>query len=157
MFKWWMLLHILGVAGFLTTHGVSVMVIFRIRGLGADRAAITSAIAGSRQTVTSMYVSLVPLIAGGIGVGLVASDFSHWWLWLAIGILLVTFALMSTIAKDHFEKVKAACDLRPSGVPRKSDEELIEMVRSSASMAVIVIGLAGLGAILYLMVVKPGV
>ena len=35
---------------------------------------------------------------------------------------------MTAVAKPYFAKVKAACEMRPSGVPRVSDEELGEIL-----------------------------
>ncbi len=63
---------------------------------------------------------------------------------------------MTAIAKPYFKKVSAACDLRPSGVPRVSDEELLELVRSKASALIMLIGIGGLTLIVWLMVFKPG-
>jgi hypothetical protein len=51
--------------------------------------------------------------------------------------------------------VKAACEVRPTGVPRVSDEELSLIVRSGTAHAITAVGVVGLAAILYLMVFKP--
>ncbi len=82
--------------------------------------------------------------------------FSNWWIWVAIGILAVMIALMTAIAKPYFRRVKEACEVRPSGVPRVSDEELGQILRSSRAHVITAIGVIGLVAILYLMVFQPG-
>ncbi len=48
--------------------------------------------------------------------------------------------------------------MRPSGVPRVSDEELQELVAGPASKANLIsaIGVVGLAVIVFLMVTKPG-
>jgi len=37
---------------------------------------------------------------------------------------------MSAVGKPYYQRVKEAVEIRPSGVPRKSDEELEEILRS---------------------------
>ena len=49
----------------------------------------------------------------------------------------------------------APCQLRPSGVPRVSDEELATVLRSSRAYLITAIGVIGMLAILYLMIFKP--
>ena len=70
----------------------------------------------------------------------------------------MTTVLMTLIAKPYFQRITAACAIRPSGVPRVSDEELHELIAGPKSKAHLIttIGVAGLAVILYLMVTKPG-
>ena len=90
-------------------------------------------------------------------LGLKLKVFSHWWVWVAIVLLVAIIGLMTAVAKPYFKRVKAACEVRPSGVPRVSDEELGEILRSPTAHVVTAIGVIGLVAILYLMVFQPGV
>jgi hypothetical protein len=69
---------------------------------------------------------------------------------------VLTTVLMVAVAKPYFDRVKGACAMRPSGVPRKSDEELIGLLTSPRAHVITAIGVAGLAAILYLMVFQPG-
>jgi hypothetical protein len=62
---------------------------------------------------------------------------------------------MTATAKPYFARVKEACQMRPSGVPRISDEELGEVLGSAKAHLITAIGVVGLLAILYLMVFKP--
>jgi hypothetical protein len=62
---------------------------------------------------------------------------------------------MNATTKPYFARVKEACQLRPSGVPRVSDEELGEVLGSAQAHLVTAIGVIGLVAILYLMIFKP--
>ena len=154
-FNWWKLLHLLGLAGFLASHGVSMFVLDRIRKVELDRGRITQLISLSGQTTMPMYVSLGVLIAGGIGAGISGQFFWRLWLTVSIVILFVTVALMTSVAAPYFKEITAACEVRPSGVPRKSDEELDTLLHSSRNRLINVVGLAGLGSILYLMIMKP--
>jgi cytochrome bd-type quinol oxidase subunit 2 len=157
MYRWWVLLHIVGVAGFLTAHGVSMYVLYQVRSVDLDRGRILGLLTFSGATTMPMYVSLLVLLVGGIAAGISGRWFSSWWIWVSLLVLLLTTAAMYLTAKPYFERLKAACEVRPSGVPRVSDEELGQILRGPATGTVSAIGSAGLLIILYLMVFKPGV
>jgi hypothetical protein len=152
--QWWLLVHLTGVLVFVGAHGVSMFVMFRIRG-ERDRQRIAELITFSGTTTRPMYIGLAILTVGGVGAGLTLHLFSQWWLWISIGILLITIGLMSGLAKPYFRRITASCEIRPSGVPRVSDEELEQLLRSGEATAISVIGLVGLLSILYLMLFKP--
>jgi hypothetical protein len=157
MYRWWVLLHIVGVAGFLSAHGVSMYVLYQVRAVDLDRGKILGLLTFSGSTTMPMYVSLLLLLVGGIAAGISGQWFSYWWIWVSLLVLLLTTAGMYVVAKPYFERLKAACEVRPSGVPRVSDEELGQILRGGATNAVAGIGAVGLLIILYLMVFKPGV
>jgi hypothetical protein len=154
-FNWWKLLHLIGLAGFLVSHGVSIFVLSRIRNVDLDRTKILELISFSGLTTMPMYVSLGLLIVGGVGAGVAIGAFWQLWLTASIAILLATIGLMIAIASPYFKQIAAACEVRPSGVPRKSDEELDALLHSSKGALVNVIGSVGLLSILYLMIFKP--
>ncbi len=154
VFQWWLLLHITGVFVFVGAHGVSMFVMYRIRG-ERDRQRIAELITFSGTTTRPMYIGLAILTIGGVGLGITLHVFSQWWLWIAIGILLITIGLMSGLAKPYFRRITAACEIRPSGVPRVSDEELEQLLRSGEATVISVIGIVGLLSILYLMIFQP--
>src|SRR6476619_5378642 len=124
--RWLLFLHIASVLALLGTHGTSMTVLYRIR-RERDRKKIVDLITLSGETILPMYVSLG-----------------------AIVILLVITASMGAIARPYFARVKEACAVRPSGVPRVSDEELTEILRSPTAHVLSAIGGLGLAAILYL-------
>ena len=152
--QWWLLVHLTGVLVFVGAHGVSMFVMFRIRG-ERDRQRIAELITFSGTTTRPMYIGLAILTVGGVGAGLTLHLFSQWWLWIAIGILLITIGLMSGLAKPYFRRITASCEIRPSGVPRVSDEELEQLLRSGEATMISLIGIVGLLLILYLMLFKP--
>ena len=71
-------------------------------------------------------------------------------------LLLLIVGLMTAVAKPYFARIKEACQVRPSGVPRVSDEELGQILGGGTANLIAAIGGIGLLAILYLMVFKPG-
>jgi hypothetical protein len=155
-FNWWKFLHLAGLVAFLSFHGVSMFVLYRIRGVDLDRTRITELISFSGLTTMPMYVSLLVLVLGGVGAGITSHIyFSQLWLWVSIGILVVTVGLMTSVAAPYFKQITAACEVRPSGVPRKSDEELGALLHGSTTTLITAVGSIGLVAILYLMIFKP--
>jgi hypothetical protein len=152
---WWKFVHLVGLMAFLASHGVSIFVLDRIRKADLDRGRITQLISLSGQTTVPMYVSLAILVAGGIGAGVAEQAFWHLWLVVSIAILVATVGFMTSIAAPYFTQITAACEVRPSGVPRKSDEELDALLHSSKNTLINMIGVAGLLSILYLMIFKP--
>jgi len=157
MNEYWTLAHILSVVVFLGCHGASMFAIFRIRSLGTDRTKIADTIAFSGSTSKPMYVALIAVIvAGFLSAATGPWGLNDTWIWAALVVLIITTGLMTAVAKPYFKKISAACDLRPSGVPRVSDEELRELVRSKASALIMLIGIGGLTVIIWLMVFKPG-
>ncbi|MEP6973267.1 MAG: hypothetical protein ABI869_03875 [Actinomycetota bacterium] len=152
--QWWLFLHIAGVLAFVGAHGVSMVVLYRVRG-ERDRRRIAELIAFSGTTTRPMYIALGVLTLGGVGAGLTLHLFSAWWLWISIVLLLLTIGLMTGLAKPYFKKITAACEIRPSGVPRVSDEELEQLLSSGDAHVIAAIGGIGLLAILYLMLFKP--
>jgi hypothetical protein len=155
VYNWFLFLHILSVFVFLAVHGVSIFILFRVR-RERDRSKILELLTFSGETILPMYVSLAGIVLFGVLAGLKLSAFSHWWIWTAIAILLVTSALMGALARPYFGKLKAACEVRPSGIPRVSDEELAQLLSDQTAMLIATIGTIGLVAILYLMVFQPG-
>jgi hypothetical protein len=152
--QWWLFVHLVGVLAFIGAHGVSMFVLYRIRG-ERDRQRIAELISFSGTTARPMYIALGVLVAGGVGAGITLHRFADWWLWISIGILLATIGLMTGLAKPYFSRIQAACEVRPSGVPRVSDEELAQLLRSGEAHVITAIGVIGLLAILYLMLFQP--
>jgi MFS family permease len=148
-------LHVLSVIALVATHSVSMFVLFRLR-RERDRGTILDLVTLSGSTIGPMYVSLLAILASGVWASFVFSRWGDWWLWLAIGLLVLTIALMMIVAKPYFERVKAACEVRPSGVPRVADEELDEILRAPTAHVITTIGIGGFLVILALMVFKPG-
>jgi hypothetical protein len=164
MRSWWIYVHVAGVLAFVAAHGVSMVVLYRIRH-ERDRAKILTFITLSGETTVPMYVALGVLVVAGVGAGVQLHWFggipgdamSSLWLWASIVILVATTGLMTAVAKPYFNRIKAACEVRPTGVPRVADEELDQILSSSRAHLISAIGAVGLLAILYLMLFKPGV
>jgi uncharacterized membrane protein len=153
-YTWWKFLHVAGVIAFVTFHGVSVMAALRVR-KERDRGRIATMLQLSGSSVTGMYVSLAWLITFGAVAGIQGDSWNDGWFWISIGLLVVVVGEMSAVARPYYQRVKEAVEVRPSGVPRRSDEELEEILRSPVAVWNAAFGAAVLVAITWLMIFKP--
>ena len=153
-YNWWKFLHVAGVLTFVMFHGVSVVAALRVR-KERDRTRITILLQFSGSSLLGMYVSLGWLIVFGVVAGIQGGYWNDGWFWIAIGLLVVAVGEMSAVARPYYQRVKEAVEVRPSGVPRRSDEELEEILLSRVAVWNAVFGVAVLAVIAWLMVFKP--
>lgn len=153
-YRWWVFLHIAGVFGFLMSHGVSISAALRLR-KERDRTRITELMQFSGSALRWMYVSIAVLLVGGIAAGLQNHYFSFWWIWISLLILVLMVAEMSAVARPYYQRVKEAVEVRASGVPRRSDEDLDGLLKARVALWNAAVGFIALAAILWLMIWKP--
>ena len=153
-YNWWKFLHVVGVIAFVAFHGVSVGVALRLR-KERDRVRIAELLQFSGSSLKAMYAALLWLIVFGVVAGIKGLWWNDGWFWISIGILVLVTVEMGVVARPYYQRVKEAVELRPSGVPRRSDEELEEILRSRASLWNAAIGFAALLVITWLMIFKP--
>jgi uncharacterized membrane protein len=120
-----------------------------------DRARIAELLQFSGSSVLGMYVSIGLLLLFGVVAGFAGRWWGDWWIWVSLLILLAMVGEMSAVAKPYYQRVKEAVEVRPSGVPRRSDEELDEILRSRLALTNTVLGFVALAAITWLMIFKP--
>jgi hypothetical protein len=153
-YTWWKFLHVAGVIAFVMFHGVSMMVALQLRS-ERDRGRIATMTQLSGSSLRGMYVALLWLIVFGVIAGIQGQWWNDGWFWISVGLLVVAIAEMSAVGRPYYERVKEAIEVRPSGVPRRSDEELDEILRSPIALWNAVFGVAVLAAIAWLMIFKP--
>ena len=153
-YTWWKFLHVAGVIAFVMFHGVSMMVALQLR-TERDRGRIATMTQLSGSSLRGMYVALLWLIVFGVIAGIQGEWWNDGWFWISVGLLVVAIAEMSAVGRPYYERVKEAIEVRPSGVPRRSDEELDEILRSPIALWNAVFGVSVLAAIAWLMIFKP--
>ncbi|HET7928245.1 MAG TPA: DUF2269 family protein [Actinomycetota bacterium] len=153
-YSWWKFLHVAGVIAFVGFHGASMMAALRVR-KERDRGRIATMLQLSGSSLMGMYLSLAWLIVFGVIAGIQGDYWNDGWFWISIGLLVVVVGEMSAVARPYYQRVKEAVEVRPSGVPRRSDEELDEILRSRVGLWNSVFGVAVLATIAWLMIFKP--
>lgn len=155
-YAWIRFLHIASAISLVAVHGASIVVLYMIRG-ERDRRRVESMLGLSARTAAATYTALAAVVGTGLWLGLeVTAYFRQVWYWLSLALLVATTLLMWFVAKPHGARIRAACAMRPSGVPRVSDEELAQILQSRKSHVIAAIGVVGLGVVLYMMVFRPG-
>jgi hypothetical protein len=153
-YNWWKFLHVAGVISFVLFHGVSAVTALRVR-KEADRTRIAIMLQTSGSSLMGMYVSMLWLVVFGVVAGIQGGFWDDGWFWISVGLLVVVVIEMSAVARPYYERVKEAVEVRPSGVPRRSDEELADILRSPVAVWNAAFGFAVLLAITWLMIFKP--
>lgn len=154
-YEWVKYLHIASAIGFVAVHGVSIAVLYTVR-KERDRKRIVAALDASGRTATAMYITLGAIVGTGLWLGALRHLwFEKRWYWLTLIVLAATTGAMLAVAKPFTARIRAACEMRPTGVPRKSDEELSEILGSGRVHTITLIGVVSLALILYLMVFRP--
>lgn len=161
MHPWFVLAHVLGAFLFIGAHGVSMGATMKLRG-ERDRARAAVLLQLSSGSIGFMYIGLLLLLAGGIAAGFSGGFWGQWWLWTAIGVLVVVLGAMYAMGPRHYGRLRAALGVpvggkvRPFGDdPPPTDAEIDALLDSPIPLVLGGIGGIGLAIIVWLMVVKP--
>ena len=154
MFNWWVLLHLAGVFVFLLAHGVSTFVLFRLR-RERDPQKVATLLEISGTSVKGFYVGFVILLVGGFAAAASGHLFGFAWIWVSVGVLVVTSIVMWGVASPYYRRVGVVARALAGGTEAVGPEEFDQVLRDNRSTTVAVVGLLGLAIILYMMVMKP--
>jgi plastocyanin len=147
-------LHVAAVFGFLTAHGVSVVITFRLR-RERDPAKVAGLLELSGSSIRAFYWSLGLLLASGTVAGFLGHWWGHVWIWAALAILVLTSLAMLRMARPYYRRVGVVARSMAGGSQAVTEEQFVAILRSRRPISVAVIGFVGLAAILYLMMFKP--
>ena len=154
MYEWWVFVHLVGVAGFLISHGVSIVVTFRLRA-ERDPRRIDELIQLSGSSIVPFYVSLGLLLLGGVVAGFLGDWWGRAWIWASIAVLVATSVTMYVLAKPYYRRVGLIARAMAGGSRAVSQEQFAATLRSTRPPAIAAVGFARLLVILYLMMFKP--
>jgi Cupredoxin-like domain len=154
MYQWWVFVHLVGVFGFLMAHGVSVMVLFRLR-VERDPRRVNDYLQLSATSTRGFYASLGVLLVGGSVAGFLGHLWSYGWIWGAIIVLVVTSLAMLGMARPYYRRVRLVARALSEGSAAVSAEQFDGVLKSSRPTTIAAIGSVGLLVILYLMLFQP--
>ena len=154
MYEWLVLVHILGVLGFMFTHGVTAAMALRLRHeRNPDRIRVMLQISSSSLAV--FYVSILLLLGGGIWAGFNGHWWDQGWIWIALGVFVVNMLFMYAVPARYYKKIREVMTIEESGSSAVGPEQLDAMLRSNLPIVVTAVGLVSIAFIAYLMVIKP--
>jgi plastocyanin len=154
MYKWWVLLHLVGVFTFLLAHGVSVGVLFRLR-KERQPAKVATLLELSGTSVRGFYVGLVVLLVGGFAAVAAGHLWGQAWIWVSVGVLVLASIAMTSMATPYYRRVGFVARAMEGGSEAVTPEQFDEVLKDNRSGSVAGIGFVALGLILYMMVMKP--
>jgi plastocyanin len=154
MYEWWVFVHVLGVFGFLASHGVSMGVLVRLRS-ERDPVRVDELLQLSGRSTALLYVFLAMLLLGGIVAGFMGDWWGYGWIWGGVVTLLIVVMVMYAIATPYYKRVRTITQALVGGSEAVSSEEYEQVLRSGKPVTVMVVGVVGLVVILYFMMFKP--
>ena len=158
---WIVYLHIAGAFIFVAGHGVSMFVAFQLR-KERDRARLAALLDLSTKSLNWAGIGLLVLFVSGIVAGLGLGSFGHWWIWIALALLIVIAGLMTPVGGTYFNRIRVGIGQRirgmkpsePDPVPL-SDDDLAKLLVSKAPETLLLLGGGGFLVILLLMRFRP--
>jgi hypothetical protein len=158
---WIVFLHVAGAFMFVAGHGVSMFVVFQIRG-ERDRARLGALLDLSAKSLGVAGIGLLVLFISGIVAGIVLESFGQWWIWISLALLIVIGGLMTPVGGIYLNRVRLGLGQRlarmkpaePDPVPL-SDADLAGLLASRAPETLLYIGAGGFLVILWLMRFRP--
>jgi plastocyanin len=154
VYLWWVFVHLVGVLAFLGAHGVSMVVLFRLR-KERDPQKVSDLLALSSSSISAFYYALGVLLLGGIVAGFLGHWWGRAWIWAAIAVLVIVSIAMYAMARPYYRRVGFVARAMAEGSQAVTPEQFDDILRSPRPITVAGIGVAGLLIILYLMVLKP--
>ncbi len=161
MFHWIVYIHILAALIFMLAHGGSASVMFRIP-REREPARLAALLDLSSASLVLTYVALLVLLVAGIVLGFLAGVWRLGWIWVALGLLILTSAGMYFRGSLPLSRVRAALGLpsfdgrrtQPAGPPA-SDAVLRTAVAAIRPFEAAAIGIVPIAVILWLMMFRP--
>jgi uncharacterized membrane protein len=156
----WIFVHIVGVLGFLGSHGSSAAVALRLR--KERRPERVEALLGlSASTRMPMYVSLLLLVGGGVGAAASEQVLGQGWIWASAVTLVALLLAAIPLAIPYYKRVRLAVEAvsAQSGEagppPGPAASNLDALLGSSRPLVIALVETAGILFVLWLMVFKP--
>jgi hypothetical protein len=143
LYVWLKYIHLLGLGVFLMAHGVSAGVSLAVRGRPLDSVTRLLLQLSIRATPAS-YAGLGVIVVTGVWMGFEGSWWRTMWIWTAIVILVLLIVVMSALSVPYHR----ARDI-------KEDTASASPLAKARPMVMLWVGVAGLVALVFLMVFKP--
>lgn len=161
IYRWLVLLHVLGVFGFLMAHGISAAVAFTLR---RERRLdhIQTLLNLSSSTLGFLHGSILILLLTGVINGFLGHWWGKGWIWVSLGLLIAIYVFMGAYASSYYSKVRKAAGVafmdgfkpHPPLEPA-CPEDIDALLTSSRPITLAVAGFGSLAVLAWLMMAKP--
>jgi hypothetical protein len=163
IYQWLVFAHIFAVFGFLLAHGSATAVAFRLRS-EREVERIRTLLDLSRGASAVGNASLLVLLAFGIAAGFVGDWWGRYWIWTALGLLILISIAMTLVGSGPLIRIRqlvgatgpsrgTVVSTPPAGV--NLEKQLEVLLAAVHPVVLTAIGGGGLAVILWLMLFKP--
>ena len=156
-------LHVFSAFAFFLIHGATAAAMFALK-RERDAKRVEGWLIIRDFATKWMGIPLAILFISGIVMGFMGRWWNQTWIWLAIGVFLAISFLMSGFGRPYHDRLWHAIDPQGHAPPTKKEkrrsspattEEIVGLLAKGRPMLLTVIGIVGLGVILWLMMFKP--
>ena len=142
VYRWFLLVHIGSLLGFMLSHGAPALVALRLPAPDPSSSLALLGIARDRVVILSMGATLALVLSTGVSMGLMGGFWNQGWIWATLASAIVVTFAMSFLGRKQFDK--ALDQLKNGG-----------QVQSGRRMETAAVGFLGLVFILWLVLFKP--
>jgi hypothetical protein len=154
VYTWLVFIHIIGVLGFLFTHGISAAMALRLQHeRNPDRIRVVLQISSS--TIGVFYLSTALLLLGGIWAGFEGGWWDQGWISASLGVFLANMIFMYVVASPYYKRIREVMTIQEARSDAVDPAELDALLRSARPRALLAVGAVSIGLIAYFMVQKP--
>lgn len=154
MYGWLVFIHIIGVLGFLFTHGVSTAMALRLQHeRNPDRIRVVLQLSASTTGVFYVFTAL--LLLGGIWAAFEGHWWDQGWIGVSLGLFLANMVFMYAVASPYYRRIRQVMTIQETGGGAVDPGELDALLRSARPKLLLWVGALSIGFITYLMVQKP--
>ena len=88
MYRWLICIHVLSIFGFVTAHGASAAVTFKLRGeRQVERVHVLLELSRGANSVANGL--LILLLAAGVTLGFMGGGWGQYWIWTSLALLIL--------------------------------------------------------------------
>lgn len=164
VYQWTLYLHILSIIGFLAAHGIAIGVVLKLR--KASTAEESRALLNlSRSSVGILHGALFAVLITGVTLGFLGGWWSQTWIWVALVILFSGWGIMGLLGTRYYDRARRSLGIETFYGPKDKEHGSAaatrdpaatnEILTSSRSLILTIVGATGLVFMLWLMFFKP--
>jgi len=155
------LIHVVAILVFAGAHLVSGVAMFQARSEG-DRGRLTAVLGRSSQALMVAVIALLVALITGVVLAFMGELWGRLWIWASIGLIVVVGGLMTPMATIPMNQLRGALGMQVGkpkegeAAPVPHDDATVAAARAKLRPEmVVVIGVVGYLAIVWLMMSKP--
>jgi hypothetical protein len=154
LYTWLVFIHIIGVLGFLFTHGVSTAMALRLQTeRNPDRIRVVLQLSASSTGIFYVFTAL--LLLGGIWAGFEGGWWDQGWVGVSLGLFLANMVFMYAVASPYYKRIREVMTIQQTSGEAVAPAELDSLLRSRRPKLLLWVGALSIAFITYLMVQKP--